>query len=219
MAHRSTVNKIVVAVSAAISDEQIDAISATTPNDFDVDAAINKLIAQGKKINPKDIVDAIKQSPMQRPEPCQRCDYPFGIPILDKYVHREAQAEGRGEYEWLTIPTTYVFCPNCSGSTRAIALIDRMSDEEKAWTWLLLYDFFIHKLRGTAKIDTFRPQDYWCGIEINPILTNHQMMIAGKICESANHRFKTQNQDPTIKKLTETALRKFPNESQSTIPF
>ncbi|HPS39946.1 MAG TPA: hypothetical protein PL124_11070 [Candidatus Cloacimonadota bacterium] len=218
MATRADVNHIIYSCSADIPENQIAMICTSTPNEFDVDAVISSLILKGKKITVAGIIKEIKACPVQPPEPCGKCWSPYGIPILDKHVHREAQARGRGEYEWLTIPCVYVPCPNCSGTNRAAVLTERMSTEEATWSWLLLYDYFIFRLQQNTAPEKFNVADYW-QLEITPELTAHQLQIANRIYAASNNRGAVPQPQNIINKLTQAVLKPVPSAQQDVIPF
>ncbi|HNX38822.1 MAG TPA: hypothetical protein PKI15_10730 [Candidatus Cloacimonadota bacterium] len=218
MATRTDVNRIVTAISAQVTEDNITHICVSTPNEFDIDAVIAELSLKDKKITAADVVKTIKSSPPKKPEPCGKCWTPYGIPLLDKHVHREAQACGRGEYEWLTIPCVYVPCPNCSGTNRAAVLTERMSTEEATWTWLLLYDYFIHRLQQNTAPEKFNVADYW-QLEITPELTAHQLQIANRIYAASNNRGAVPQPQNIINKLTQAVLKPVPSAQQDVIPF
>ncbi|HPS40336.1 MAG TPA: hypothetical protein PL124_13035 [Candidatus Cloacimonadota bacterium] len=217
MAKLIDLQEVCTRVGLSLTTAQLEVVAKSTPEIQDIDRLSDALILKGK-VTIASLKRAIYAQPKPKPEGCGKCWSPFGIPLLDTHVHREAEAMGTTQYDWLMIPSVYVPCPNCSGVNRAAVLTDRMSDDERAWTWILLYDFFVFKLQQSIEPKDFNPSDYWEGIQGGVEFSPHQETLITKIYEASQARGNViEYPQNIIQKLTQQTLR--PIVTADAIPF
>ena len=167
------------------SQAQIDSLIQSTPaSGYDLET-IRTILGMKDKVKVVDVKKAFWESKTSIRDGCGNCDQPWGIPILSLYEHRVIQRENPRQYEWLTIPITIAPCPNCSGSQKAVALVSRLWDDERAWTWVILYDFYIHKLGNKTAPEEFYPGRIWEGMDMNATFSEAQKAIIDKIYKSS----------------------------------
>ncbi|NBK26047.1 MAG: hypothetical protein EOM68_29035 [Spirochaetia bacterium] len=108
------------------------------------------------------------------------------------------------------IPQVYVKCPNCGGSQKAITLISRMTEEEQAWCWIVLYDFASYHLGQKLLPGEFMTKSFWPDIDIVPAFTAGQRALLDSIVMS---KFNIYNPNQQVKKAVQCAVH------QATVPF
>ena len=184
MAKISDIREIVDAIQLKVTDEQIEAMSLDLPAIRDVQAVISLLLKEDL-VNIYTVKRVINSQPKPVRRCCGHCNPTFGIKILSTDQHRINQAVNPHEYHWLTIPVTYVPCPNCSGSKKAIDIIRNMEPEERTWTWIVLYEQAVTPQLYPAD---FRPGYYWQGLDLEPSFSPAQIRMIENIYQTAKGR-------------------------------
>lgn len=191
---------------------QIDSLTKSCPeHGYDIET-VRTILGLKDTVKVADVKRAFWDSRSKhQAETCGNCEHPWGIPILEWMQHRTTQNLSPGDYVIPgCIPQVYVKCPNCGGSQKAVTFISRMTEEEQAWCWIVLYDFVSYRLGQKLLPGEFMTKSFWPDIDIVPAFTAGQRALLDSIVPS---KFNIYNPNQQLKKAVQGAVY------QATVPF
>jgi hypothetical protein len=190
MASANTIKRLLDDLRLVIPRHGFNKIVEKTKSDdkWDYAAVFDKLSAMDEPEHDA-IIDTINNT---RTKLCGKCMDTW-IPILDRFAFREAGSPTYQHTLWL--PKVSAPCPNCSSRDKGHiqAQIDsHMSETERGWCYVILYDFYANALFAPdpigkdehgkplypppPTIESFDPAKLW-GLHLNPLLTPEQMAV------------------------------------------
>ena len=196
-----------------ISELQIVAIAKHTPNDFDTQWVVDKLILKNT-ISAKDIENAIHKAP-RNAKSCQQChdQYISGLALT---VLKEMAANGiNGTFpNVIAIPKALYSCPNCGKNKNSLAnTILTMSEEEQAWMYVTLYDYATYHLGQRQAPEQFETTTHWPTISLQPALSKAQASMLSQIYINAQGSEIAPQAHASVRRAVQAM------DAQSSLPF
>lgn len=212
------VREIVDYFSLKIDEPQIKSISEKLAQvkDFNMDR-VKHILGLRDKIRIKDIINAFYAKNRKREDGCELCRDGW-LPIFDSRLYH---ISGNWPIDHvIRIPKADCPCPICGSEPgRYAARTKEMSAEDIAWTYIVLYEYWIYHRQNTTHPAHFEPKDIW-GLEIEPFLSEKQTKMMEWIFLRAVHNREANTQANQEAVATNKAIAHNTNLSiQSTIPF
>lgn len=153
-----------------LSQQQQDSIAVAVANAPNVDLErIVLRLGLKDKIRVRDIVAAFfEKTRRTSAERCGKCRDGW-LPMFDWKLWRNC-----GKFPITSIILIPKLNASCTCGTDPGRYQDRihvMDDEERAWTYVILYDYWVYALGNLTPPDEFSPQDIW-KIEIEDVTLN-----------------------------------------------
>lgn len=191
MANSEQIREILQASDRRLTEAQINIVTERTAatSIFDIDAVVADLGGYTKP-NAYDVANAInKHSREQVKQYCGKCQDTW-IPLLDWHLWKEL---GEPTYKHTVFMHKRSYpCPVCQKSERTQKALDDMTETQRGWCYVILYDFYANALFAPdpigkdehgkplypppPTIESFDPAKLW-GLHLNPLLTPEQMAV------------------------------------------
>lgn len=173
MASRQSIIDLIRELNLSIPEEQAGAIAGSC-GDFYAERVIKAMSLEDEKDRTAKKLLAIikKHSKVEKRSFCGHCNDSI-LYLLDRELwntlHRPILETT------IFAPKAGVDCPVCGkNKSQAQAVINAMDDEERGWTWVLLYDFYHNRIiqpgETAMPAAEFEPSAFW-QIQLNPFLT------------------------------------------------
>jgi hypothetical protein len=160
MANSQQIRDILKTTNKYLTDAQVAMVSDKSAQTFNEDAVIADIYATDGKLSPYTLIEIINKH-TEKPRLCGYC-LSACIPVAVRNARDPEGHEIKPQHQHTVfVAKAMMPCPNCSPrKDTAQRSIDSMTEDEKAWTWVWLYQHIREILHDRKPSEEITPEQF-----------------------------------------------------------